>query len=86
MSKRYDKLFQHFRRYLKNLLRNYFVWDLPESIDARALEEMLLFESGFVVGFNWKEASPANPYMRLWSMPYACATASCPTPIASHGR
>lgn len=62
MSKRYDKLFQHFRRYLKNLLRNYFIWDLPESIDARALEEMLLFENGFVVGFNWKEASPANPY------------------------
>ena len=48
---RYIKLYAHFRRYLKNLLRNYFVWELPPTIDSRALEEMLLFE-GFTVGFK----------------------------------
>lgn len=57
MSKKYDTLFNHFRRYLKNLLRNYFVWEgLPDTIDPRALEEMLLFESGYCVGFKWNEA------------------------------
>ena len=57
MSKLYDKLYAHFRRYLKNLLRNYFVWEgLPETIDARAFENYLLFESGFAVGFKWSEA------------------------------
>lgn len=56
MSKRYDILYNHFRRYLKNLLRNYFIWEVPESIDPRALEEYLLFENGFCVGFNWNES------------------------------
>lgn len=48
---RYRKLYEHFRRYLKNLLRNYFIWELPETIDSRAHEEMLLF-NGFDVGFK----------------------------------
>ena len=56
MSKRYDTLYNHFRRYLKNLLRNYFVWELPDTIDPRALEEKLLFEEGFFVGFTWNES------------------------------
>ena len=56
MSKRYDILYNHFRRYLKNLLRNYFIWEVPETIDPRALEEYLLFENGFCVGFNWNES------------------------------
>ena len=61
MSKLYDKLYSHFRRHLKNLLRNYFVWEgLPDTIDARALEETLLFEEGFIVGFQWNEASGRN--------------------------
>ena len=61
MSKLYDKLYSHFRRHLKNLLRNYFVWEgLPDTIDARALEETLLFEEGFIVGFQWNEASDRN--------------------------
>lgn len=51
---RYTKLYAHFRRYLKNLLRNYFLWELPDTIDSRALEEMLLFE-GFAVGFECSE-------------------------------
>ena len=56
-QKRYDKLFNHFRRYLKNLLRNYFIWEgLPKTIDARALEEYLLFD-GFTVGFKWNESN-----------------------------
>lgn len=58
-KKRYQKLFAHYRRFLKNLLRNYFIYDgLPDTIDARAHEEMVLFE-GFDVGFKWKEATDA---------------------------
>lgn len=57
MSKLYDRLYSHFRRYLKNLLRNYFIWEgLPDTIDARKLEEMLLFEGGVAVGFKWTES------------------------------
>ncbi len=56
-NKRYTVLFEYFRRHLKNLLRNYFIWEgLPETIDSRALEEMLLFESGHCIGFKWTEA------------------------------
>lgn len=57
MSKRYDKLYAHFRRFLKNNLRNYFIWELPDTIDARRFEEMLLFEGGTATGFRWTETS-----------------------------
>lgn len=54
--KRYDILFSHYQRYLKNLLRNYFIWEgLPETIDKRALEELLLFK-GQCICFRWDEA------------------------------
>lgn len=50
--KRYNRYFQHNQRYLKNLLRNYFIWEgLPETIDARALNEIILFK-GVGVGFR----------------------------------
>ena len=51
-NKRYDRYFQHNQRYLRNLLRNYFIWEgLPETIDARALNEIVLFK-GSGVGFR----------------------------------
>lgn len=55
-GKRYDKYFNHFQRFLKNLLRNYFIYEgLPETIDARAHEELVLFK-GCDIGFKWDEA------------------------------
>lgn len=53
MSKRYDKIFNYSKRYLKNLLRSLFIYksDTP-SIDFQAHEENLLFRSGFSVGFK----------------------------------
>lgn len=53
MSKRYDKIFNYSRRYLKNLLRSLFIYesDTP-TIDFLAHEENLLFRSGFSVGFK----------------------------------
>lgn len=55
-GKRYDKYFNHFQRFLKNLLRNYFIYDgMPETIDTRAHEELVLFK-GCDIGFRWDEA------------------------------
>ena len=59
-GKRYKRLYEHFRRYLKNLLRNYFIYEgLPETIDYRAHEEMVLF-NGFDVGFKCNEVLDAG--------------------------
>ena len=55
-GKRYDKYFNHFQRFLKNLLRNYFIYEgMPETIDTRAHEEIVLFK-GCDIGFRWDEA------------------------------
>lgn len=55
-GKRYDKYFNHFQRFLKNLLRNYFIYEgMPETIDTRAHEELVLFK-GCDIGFRWDEA------------------------------
>ena len=52
-KERYNVLFQHYRRFLKNLLRNYFVWEgLPDTIDERAHEDLVLF-NGYDVGFRY---------------------------------
>ena len=56
-NKRYMRYFDHFRRFLKNLLRNYFIYDgMPETIDKRAHEEMVLFK-GVDIGLRWKEST-----------------------------
>lgn len=54
-GKRYEIYRRHERRFLKNILRNLFIWEgLPETIDARALEEQVLF-GGYTVGFKWHD-------------------------------
>ena len=53
MSKRYDRRFNYYRRYLKNILRSLFLYETTvKTIDFQAHEENLLFRSGFSVGFK----------------------------------
>lgn len=53
MSKAYDRRYQYFRRYLKNILRSCFNWKSKvDTIDFQCHEENLLFEGGFSVGFK----------------------------------
>lgn len=53
MSKRYDKIYQFHRRFLKNICRALFIYEgNPGTIDFQAHEENLLFEGGFSVGFK----------------------------------
>ena len=61
MGKKYDKLYNHFQRFLKNIARNLFLWEVPDSIDARRHEEILLFGEAFSVGFVYKEANASDP-------------------------
>lgn len=64
MGKKYDQLYNHNRRYLKNILRNIVKWNgMPDTVDVRAHNELVLF-NGFDVGFRWtgKDAGSGKVY------------------------